>query len=77
MLSLRCSVIPARAFVRSVSTNLLRHLRLDLEDMKVAGTYKTERVITSSQQAHIRVERAEGEPLNMWCVVLICNLLPS
>lgn len=53
---------------RLVSTGLVANLQKELDGMKEAGTYKTERVITSSQQAHIKVERTLGEPLNMWWV---------
>lgn len=50
---------------RSTSSGLVSLLQKDLADMRAAGTYKTERVITSSQQAHIRVKNTSGEPLNM------------
>lgn len=38
-------------------------LQNDLEEIKKAGTYKRERVITSSQSAHITVNTAKGPVL--------------
>ena len=64
--SLDAARVLARA--RAVSTGLVANVKSELDAMREAGTYKTERVITSSQQAHIKVERTTGEPLNMWLV---------
>ncbi|MDE5652356.1 MAG: glycine C-acetyltransferase, partial [Muribaculaceae bacterium] len=40
------------------------HLEKELQDIREAGLYKNERVITTPQSADIRVENAEGEVLN-------------
>ena len=40
------------------------HLSRELEQIKEAGLYKNERIITSPQKADIHVEGAEGEVLN-------------
>src|SRR3954464_5738366 len=41
------------------------HLTRQLQDIQAAGTYKRERVITTPQDAHIRV--ANGEPVLNMC----------
>lgn len=45
-------------------TNFKSHLEKELQDIKDAGLYKNERIITSPQKAGIRVEGAKGEVLN-------------
>ena len=42
-----------------------RLLKTQLADIRAAGTYKKERVITSGQEAEIRVEGRQGTVLNM------------
>jgi hypothetical protein len=42
---------------------LTESLRADLAEMKKAGTYKTERVITSPQSAHIHVTNSTKDVL--------------
>ncbi|RAS14744.1 hypothetical protein DEU52_104324, partial [Ensifer adhaerens] len=42
-----------------MSDRYLTHLRLELEGLKTAGLYKSERVITSKQAGEIKV--ASGE----------------
>lgn len=44
--------------------NFKKHLTKELQDIKDAGLYKNERVITSPQGADISVENANGEVLN-------------
>src|SRR5262245_10061307 len=41
------------------------HLRSQLDEIRAAGTYKGERVITTPQDAHIRV--ADGKPVLNMC----------
>lgn len=41
-----------------------KHLEKELTDIKEAGLYKNERVITTPQRADIRVENTDGEVLN-------------
>src|SRR5882757_8887625 len=41
------------------------HLAQQLDSIRAAGTYKRERVITTPQEAHIRV--ADGEPVLNMC----------
>ena len=45
-------------------TNFKSHLEKELQDIKDAGLYKNERIITSPQKAGITVEGAKGEVLN-------------
>jgi len=45
-------------------TNFKSHLEKELQDIKDAGLYKNERIITSPQRAGINVEGAQGEVLN-------------
>ena len=45
-------------------TNFKEHLTKELQDIKDAGLYKSERVITTPQSADIRVENTPGEVLN-------------
>ena len=45
-------------------TNFKSHLEKELQDIKDAGLYKNERIITSPQKAGITVEGAQGEVLN-------------
>lgn len=45
-------------------TNFKEHLTKELQDIKDAGLYKSERVITTPQSADIRVENTEGDVLN-------------
>ena len=40
------------------------HLTKELQDIKDAGLYKNERIITTPQSAGIEVENNEGEVLN-------------
>ena len=42
-----------------MSDRFLEHLRSQLDDVRAAGTFKAERVITTPQEAHIGV--ADGE----------------
>src|ERR1700704_4677394 len=42
-----------------------QHLEQQLADIRAAGTYKSERVITTRQDAHIRV--ADGAPVLNMC----------
>ena len=44
--------------------NFKTHLEKELQDIKDAGLYKNERVITSPQRAGIEVANTEGEVLN-------------
>ena len=44
---------------------LQQHLRTQLEDIQSAGLFKRERVITTPQDAHIRV--ADGNPVLNMC----------
>ena len=41
------------------------HLASQLSEIRAAGLYKDERVLTSPQQAHVGVERRAGDVLNM------------
>ncbi|MBD5311382.1 MAG: glycine C-acetyltransferase [Muribaculaceae bacterium] len=45
-------------------TKFKEHLTKELQDIKDAGLYKNERVITTPQKADINVENTEGEVLN-------------
>ena len=45
-------------------TNFKTHLTKELQDIKDAGLYKNERIITTPQKADIAVENTEGEVLN-------------
>ncbi|MCM1504701.1 MAG: glycine C-acetyltransferase [Muribaculum sp.] len=45
-------------------TNFKSHLEKELQDIKDAGLYKNERIITSPQKAGIKVEGTTGEVLN-------------
>ncbi len=45
-------------------TSFKSHLEKELQDIKDAGLYKNERIITSPQKAGINVEGAQGEVLN-------------
>lgn len=45
-------------------TDFKKHLESELQDIKDAGLYKTERVITTPQRADISVEGTNGEVLN-------------
>lgn len=45
-------------------TNFKEHLTKELQDIKDAGLYKSERIITTPQSADIRVENTDGEVLN-------------
>ncbi len=45
-------------------TNFKSHLEKELQDIKDAGLYKNERIITSPQKAGITVEGSTGEVLN-------------
>src|ERR1043165_9253430 len=45
--------------------NLKQHLRTQLDEIQSAGLYKKERVITTPQDAHIRV--ADGKPVLNMC----------
>ncbi|MDE6271560.1 MAG: glycine C-acetyltransferase [Muribaculaceae bacterium] len=45
-------------------TEFKEHLTKELQDIKDAGLYKSERVITTPQSADIRVENTDGEVLN-------------
>ncbi len=45
-------------------TNFKSHLEKELQDIKDAGLYKNERIITSPQKAGITVDGAQGEVLN-------------
>lgn len=45
-------------------TNFKQHLTKELQDIKDAGLYKSERVITTPQSADIHVENTPGEVLN-------------
>lgn len=45
-------------------TNFKKHLTKELQDIKDAGLYKNERIITTPQKADIAVENAQGEVLN-------------
>ena len=44
--------------------NFKNHLTKELQDIKDAGLYKNERIITTPQKAGIAVENTEGEVLN-------------
>ena len=44
--------------------NFKNHLTKELQDIKDAGLYKNERIITTPQKADIAVENTEGEVLN-------------
>ena len=44
--------------------NFKKHLTKELQDIRDAGLYKNERVITTPQKADIAVENTEGEVLN-------------
>jgi glycine C-acetyltransferase len=48
----------------SSQAQLLREIKDELKTIEEAGTYKTERVITSRQGVHITVENKSGELLN-------------
>ena len=52
--------------IRNTSTvaSLREILRTELDGIRAAGTWKSERVITSPQAASIRVEGRSGELLN-------------
>ena len=45
-------------------TSFKQHLTKELQDIKDAGLYKNERIITTPQKADIAVESTEGEVLN-------------
>ena len=45
-------------------TDFKKHLEKELADIKEAGLYKNERIITTPQKADIAVEGSEGEVLN-------------
>ena len=45
-------------------TNFKSHLQKELQDIREAGLYKNERIITSPQRAAIDVEGSKGEVLN-------------
>ena len=45
-------------------TDFQKHLTKELEDIKEAGLYKNERIITTPQRADIEVEGTKGEVLN-------------
>lgn len=51
-------------FLIIMYANFKKHLTKELQDIKDAGLYKNERVITSPQGADISVENANGEVLN-------------
>jgi hypothetical protein len=55
----------ATTVVRSMAS-LSDIIKKDLDDIKAAGTYKAERVITTPQAAHIKVTTGSGEVLNFW-----------
>ena len=44
--------------------NFKKHLESELQEIRNAGLYKNERVITTPQKADIHVENTEGEVLN-------------
>ena len=44
-------------------TNFKSHLQKELQDIREAGLYKNERIITSPQRAAIDVEGSKGEVL--------------
>ncbi|KAM9171462.1 2-amino-3-ketobutyrate coenzyme A ligase, mitochondrial [Pangshura tecta] len=56
----RCSSYRARSALAQLS----RGLEAELESIRGAGTWKSERVITSKQGPHIHVEGSRGEILN-------------
>src|SRR5947199_8285108 len=41
------------------------HLSTQLDEIRAAGLFKNERVLTSPQNAHVGVERRAGDVLNM------------
>ena len=41
------------------------HLAQQLDEIRAAGLFKNERVLTSAQQAHVGVERRAGDVLTM------------
>src|SRR5207253_775947 len=45
--------------------HLKDHLASQLAEIKSAGLFKGERVLTSAQQAHVGVEKRAGDVLNM------------
>lgn len=55
---------PPTLFLIIMYANFKKHLTKELQDIKDAGLYKNERVITSPQGADISVENANGEVLN-------------
>lgn len=69
MRSARAVVLGAsrRSFARSAAAgadSFYDRLAAEIEGIKAAGTYKKERVITSSQSSAIHVQEASGEVLN-------------
>src|SRR5712675_694686 len=46
-------------------TQMKDHLRAQIEDIRAAGTFKLERIITTPQDAHVRV--GEGNPVLNLC----------
>ena len=53
--------------IRRVSTLtkvIDKRLNLELDSIRQAGTWKTERIISTSQSSHIRVENSDKELLN-------------
>src|SRR3989441_991020 len=52
-------------FIQKMLDSFQIHLLAQLDDIRAAGTYKRERIITSPQDAHIRV--ADGRPVLNMC----------
>ena len=48
-----------------MDSNLQKHLLAQLDEIRAAGTYKRERIITTPQDAHIRV--ADGKSVLNMC----------
>ncbi|MEZ6066694.1 MAG: hypothetical protein R3B90_13530 [Planctomycetaceae bacterium] len=48
-----------------MSTRFLEHLQSQIDEVRSAGLYKAERVITSPQDAHVSVAGSQRQVLNM------------
>ncbi len=59
-----CGVIPGSENTNIMYQNFKTHLEKELQDIKDAGLYKNERIITTPQSSDIKVAGTEGEVLN-------------
>ena len=56
-------------------SDIKKHLQQELEDIKEAGLYKSERIITSSQDAEITISTGEKVINFLQITIWVCQII--